>query len=178
MAPGQERTQKGGRELHFSLQSCTRSACILTLHPVILPFPYLVLSHLFGFSACILHLIFTQHPLHCYECVYACVSAEGHMFVCMPEASPDKMAAFPDALVVYVYIHWKQRNRLKQGEWDFWVAQHSSAQVSLLFTCLISLAGKVLWNEFPGDEKKTTICLAVWMHALCMLCVCVCIHTH
>lgn len=86
--------------LFFSPQSYTPSACILTLHPVILPIPYLVFSHLVELTACILCFIF--HSIPCIVVgVWVCLCKYGRMHVCIsvPKASVDKRDVFLDALV-------------------------------------------------------------------------------
>lgn len=67
MVPGQQSTQMGLRTA-LPIQTCPPSACILTRHPVILPIPYLVFSHLVERTACILCFI-----LHSIPCTVVCM---------------------------------------------------------------------------------------------------------
>lgn len=47
---------------HFATQTHIPSACILAPHPVILPIPYHILSHLVGLTACILCFTLNSIP--------------------------------------------------------------------------------------------------------------------
>lgn len=59
---GNSQHKMGPEECSSNPQTYTPSACILTLHPVILPFPYLVFSRLVELTACILCFILHSPP--------------------------------------------------------------------------------------------------------------------
>lgn len=96
---------KGGQRLHFTLQTYTRSACILTLHPVILPISYLIFSHLFELSECILSFLFFIFYIASPALLWVrvCLCKCGRRDVCLPGAALDKTGVFHDALVVCVH---------------------------------------------------------------------------
>lgn len=167
---GQRKSTEWIQGLLFSPQSYTPSACILTLHPVILPIPYLVFSHLVELTACILCLIF--HSIPCIVVgVRVCLCKCGRMHVCIsvPKASVDKRDVFLDALVACAHPPKTQTVELER---DSWVALYSTAQVSLLFICLILLAGKVCEMRSLEMQRNQQ---SVWLfsHMLCSCFECV-----
>lgn len=70
-----------GTRTFLQTNSHIPSACILTLHPVILPIPYLVFSHLVKLTACILCFIFHSNPQHC--CRYVCTLMQVRKDACL-----------------------------------------------------------------------------------------------
>lgn len=97
---------------HGLLFYSTPSTCILTLHPVILPIPYLVFSHLVKLTACI--LCFMLHSIPCIVvglCVRLC--KRGCMFVkvCL-WASVDKSGCVSRCLSSVCRV---ELNRLKRS---------------------------------------------------------------
>lgn len=145
------------------------SACILTLHPVILPIPYLIFSHLVQHTAGILCFIFIPCIVVC-----VCTSKQVQMHVCesVPGAWVDKkgcVSRFLSIALISSDTLTVKLNGLKRSERGILEQHHvRTAQVSLLFVRLISLAGRVCeMSSLEMQENQQS----VWLFT-CVLCSC------